>query len=257
MRDPRSRRCSAGSRGLCGGASALPRAAAGVAAEGGERPKAARCLSGAATEPGSLPGRLSRALFASPSSQIVLASPSHQIAFSPRLAAPPFRPEGLVREVPLPGEDSLVCWGPPTRPPPRSGAAGGGDFCLGEVSFGSSTRPGCLEDGLSRVFGVPPETGAASPACLGDGCGLGTQFSRNAALNGHNGCCCAASTPRDSAGWPRASNNGELGALHPLDARALISFQASFLPAKVHYKAQPGDCRLPPPPQLDFSARID
>lgn len=49
-------------------------------------------------------------------------------------------------------------------------------------------------------LGVSPATGAVSPACLGDSCGLGTQFSRNAALNGHNRCCCAASSPRDSLG---------------------------------------------------------
>lgn len=49
-------------------------------------------------------------------------------------------------------------------------------------------------------FGVSPETGAVGPACLGDSCGSGTQLSRNAALNGHNHCCCAASSPRDSVG---------------------------------------------------------
>lgn len=54
--------------------------------------------------------------------------------------------------------------------------------------------------------------GAVSPAWSGGGCGVwNPPLSRNAALNGHNRCRCAASARRDPAGRPRASNNAQLG----------------------------------------------
>lgn len=71
----------------------------------------------------------------------------------------------------------------------------------GDCSFWEwrSTKPQG-EDQPSRCLGVSAQTGAVNPACVGDSCGLGTRFSRNTALNGHNHCCCAASSPRDLVG---------------------------------------------------------
>lgn len=42
---------------------------------------------------------------------------SYPIAFSPPSRSSPFRPEGLAREVPLPGKDSLLCRDPRPAPP--------------------------------------------------------------------------------------------------------------------------------------------
>lgn len=102
-----------------------------------------------------------------------------------------------------------------------------------------------MRTSLAICFGVSLEAGAVSLACLGDSCGLGTQLSRNAALNGHNGRCCAASTPRDSVCWPHTSNKPELCCPGLPGARLSDSFQ-------VLYEAQPG---APPKPAGVFCKR--
>lgn len=112
-------------------------------------PLGACCLAGAATKLGSPPpGWLLWVLFASRCSQIVLTN-----WFLPNRLLPParsslFRPEGLPREVPLPGKDSLLCRDPRPAPP---GPALGADSCLGELPSWSSTGPGTAKCSVSLL----------------------------------------------------------------------------------------------------------
>lgn len=112
-------------------------------------PLGACCLAGAATKLGSPPPGGSRGSFLHlVALKLFSQIGSYPIAFSPPARSSLFRSEGLPREVPLPGKDSLLCQDPRPAPPcPALGA----DSCLGGLPSWSSTGPGTAKCSVSLL----------------------------------------------------------------------------------------------------------
>lgn len=118
-----------------------------------------------------------------------LPSRAFQSCHPPRLPARP------LLQGPFPASHSSNCL---LQPCPKSSQNQEGApwprLCRGDL--GSTPREGLYPRELrSSGANAPVSHQEQILVCLGHSGGLGTSFSRNAALTGHNSCCCAASLP--------------------------------------------------------------